>query len=84
MIYMSKVLEPIGESKSDFEIFSGLAKKFNLKDDYTEKKSEKEWIEWIYNESNDLQETNHKFPDFDNFKKRDGTNSPDQLINKYF
>ena len=41
MIYMSKVLEPIGESKSDFEIFSGLAKKFGLKDDYTGKKSEK-------------------------------------------
>ena len=84
MIYMSKVLEPIGESKSDFEIFSGLAKKFGFKDDYTEKKSENEWIEWIYNESNALQERNHKFPDFDNFKEKGWYKSPDQLSQQIF
>ena len=84
MIYMSKVLEPIGESKSDFEIFSGLAKKFGFKDDYTEKKSENEWIEWIYNESNALQESNHKFPDFDNFKEKGWYKSPDQLSQQIF
>ena len=84
MIYMTKVLEPIGESKSDFEIFSGLAKKFGFKDDYTEKKSENEWIEWIYNKSNDLQESNHKFPDFDNFKQKGWYKSPDQLSQQIF
>ena len=41
---MSKVIDPIGESKSDFEIFSGLAEKFDLKNDYTDNKTEKEWI----------------------------------------
>ncbi len=84
MIYMSKVLEPIGESKSDFEIFSGLAKKFGFKDDYTEKKSENEWIEWIYNESNALQESTNKFPDFDNFKEKGWYKSPDQLSQQIF
>ena len=67
MIFMSKVIDPIGESKSDFEIFSGLAEKFDLKNDYTENKTEKEWIKWIYDESNALQENNHKFPDFEDF-----------------
>ena len=84
MIYMSKVLEPIGESKSDFEIFSGLAKKFGLQDAYTDKKSETEWIEWIYNESNDLQESNRKFPDFDDFKAKGWYKSPDQLSQQIF
>ncbi len=84
MIYMSKVLDPVGESKSDFEIFSGLAEKFGLKKNYTEKKSEKEWIEWIYNQSNNLQESNHKFPDFDDFKKKGWYKSPDPLSSKIF
>ena len=84
MIYMSKVLEPIGESKSDFEIFSGLAKKFGFKDQYTEKRSENEWIEWIYNKSNDLQESNLKFPDFDTFKEKGWYKSPDQLSQQIF
>ena len=66
---MSKIVDPIGESKSDFEIFSGLAEKFGLEHDYTEKKAEKEWIKWIYDESNALQKNNHRFPDFDDFKK---------------
>ena len=84
MIYMSKVIDPIGESKSDFEIFSGLAEKFGLKNEYTEKKSEMEWIEWIYNQSNDLQESNQKFPDFDNFKEQGWYKSPDQLSQQIF
>ena len=70
MIFMSKVIDPIGESKSDFEIFSGLAEKFDLKNEYTDNKTEKEWIRWIYDESNALQENNQKFPDFEAFKKK--------------
>ena len=70
MVFMSKIVDPIGKSKSDFEIFSGLAEKFNIRKEYTENRTEKEWIKWIYDESNALQETNHKFPDFDVFKKK--------------
>ena len=39
----------------------------------------REWIEWIYNKSNDLQESNHKFPDFEDFKAKGWYTSPDQL-----
>ena len=70
MVFMSKIIDPIGMSKSDFEIFSDLAEKFNIRKEYTENRTEKEWIKWIYDESNALQETNHKFPDFDVFKKK--------------
>ncbi len=84
MIFMSKVIEPIGESKSDFEIFSGLAEKFDLKNDYTDNKTEKEWIRWIYDESNALQENNHRFPDFESFKKKGWYKHPDPLDQQIF
>ncbi len=84
MVYMSKVIDPIGESKSDYEIFSGLAEKFDLKDSYTEKKTETEWLKWIYDESNALQENNHKFPDFDDFKKKGWYKNSERLSEQIF
>ncbi len=84
MIYMSKIIDPVGESKSDFEIFSGLAEEFNIRNEYTENRTEKEWIKWIYDESNALQETNHKFPDFDIFKKRGWYKHPEPLDYQIF
>ena len=79
MVFMSKVIEPIGASKSDFEIFSGLAEKIDLRAQFTDNKTEKEWIRWIYDESNALQENNHKFPDFDTFKKKGWYKHPEPL-----
>ena len=84
MIFMSKVIDPIGESKSDFEIFSGLAEKFGLIKDYTDNKTEEEWIRWIYDESNALQDDNHRFPDFDAFKKKGWYKHPEPIDQKIF
>ncbi len=84
MVFMSKVIDPVGESKSDFEIFSGLADKFDIQDEYSGNRTEKEWIKWIYDESNALQENNHKFPDFDAFKKKGWHKHPDPLDQQIF
>ena len=84
MVFMSKVIEPIGASKSDFEIFSGLAEKFDLRDQFTDNKTEKEWIRWIYDESNALQENNHRFPDFDSFRKKGWYKHPEPLDQQIF
>ena len=84
MVFMSKIIDPIGMSKSDFEIFSDLAEKFNIRKEYTENRTEKEWIKWIYDESNALQETNHKFPDFDVFKKKGWYKHPKPIDHQIF
>ncbi len=84
MVFMSKIVDPIGKSKSDFEIFSGLAKEFNLKNKYTDNRTEREWLKWIYDESNALQEDNHKFPDFEDFKKDGWYKHPDPIDQKIF
>ena len=48
---MHKVIEPIGESKSDYEIFSEIASKLNFKDKFTEGKDEDKWLRHIWDEA---------------------------------
>ncbi len=43
-----KSVEPVGESKSDYEVVCEIAKKMGLYDDYTEGKSIQEWIKTAY------------------------------------
>ena len=47
VIIMPQILEPPFETKSDYAISSELAERFGLGDEYTEGRTEKEWIEWI-------------------------------------
>jgi trimethylamine-N-oxide reductase (cytochrome c) len=48
IVYQKKCLKPLGESKSDYNIFSILAKRLGFGDDYTEEKSEEDWIEQLF------------------------------------
>jgi len=51
ILYQQKCIEPVGESKSDYAIFSLLAAKMGLGEKYTEGRTEEDWIERIYNKS---------------------------------
>jgi len=46
VILMPKILDPPFETKSDYQICSEIAKYFGVEEEYTEKRSEREWIEW--------------------------------------
>lgn len=46
VIIMPKVIEPPEETKTDYQICSELAEKLGIRDEYTQGRSEKEWIEW--------------------------------------
>ena len=65
IIYQQKCIEPIGESKSDYDIFCGLAKKLGVYDDYTEGNTWEDWIEKMFYKS-DLPQ----YVKFDDFKKK--------------
>ncbi len=64
-IYYNKVIDSLGESKSDFEICCELAKRLGIKD-YSDK-SEDEWLREIVRTSEDLSKD---IPDYDEFKAR--------------
>jgi biotin/methionine sulfoxide reductase len=48
LIAMRQVVPPYGEARSDYEIFSGLAQRLGVHEEYTEGRSADEWIRWLY------------------------------------
>ena len=48
-----KCIEPVGESRSDYEIFFALSKKLGLSDYYSEGMTEYDWVKRVY-ESSDM------------------------------
>jgi molybdopterin guanine dinucleotide-containing S/N-oxide reductase-like protein len=51
VIYQQKTIEPLYESKSDYEIFSLLAERMGIKEEYTEGNSEEDWIRKLFDVS---------------------------------
>jgi len=50
IFYMPKLIDPVGKSKDDYQIFSELSKKLGTYNEFTENKTEGEWINKLYNE----------------------------------
>ena len=48
VVAMSKVTEPVGLSRNDYDILAGIARQMGLKHAFTEGRDEGEWLEWIY------------------------------------
>ncbi|MCO4838933.1 MAG: molybdopterin-dependent oxidoreductase [Rhodobacteraceae bacterium] len=45
---MQKVVEPLGDARSDYDIFSGLAERLGVGDSFTEGRDELSWIKHLY------------------------------------
>jgi anaerobic dimethyl sulfoxide reductase subunit A len=46
VILMPKIVEPLGESKSDYRICAEIAARLGVGDAYTEGRNERDWVEW--------------------------------------
>ena len=47
VILMPQVVEPLGESRSDYRICADLAARLGIEEAYTEGRDERGWVEWI-------------------------------------
>jgi molybdopterin guanine dinucleotide-containing S/N-oxide reductase-like protein len=65
VVYQHKCIEPLWESKSDYRIFTELANRLGIGQDFTEGNSEEDWVEKIY-QSSDMP----KFLSFNDFKNK--------------
>ncbi len=65
IVYQKKCIEPLYESKSDYQIFSELADRLGLREEYTEGNSDEDWIEKVFHYS-DLPQ----YISFEEFKKK--------------
>ncbi len=48
MIAMKRALDPVGEARDDYDIFSGLAERLGVKEAFTEGRSSMAWLRHIY------------------------------------
>ena len=69
IIAMHKLVDPLFQSKTDFEIFTLLAKKFGQGKAYTLGRSEMDWVRKIYDDCAAANKSKFDMPDFDTFWK---------------
>ena len=68
VVSMSKLTEPYGKSKNDYDIFSGIARLMNVEADFTKNRSEIDWQRKIYDETRDkTAELGVEIPEYEQF-----------------
>jgi len=73
VVAMPQLIESQHESKSDFDIFTGIADKLGFKDKFTDGKTEMQWLASIYDEAvTGAKKDGIDMPAFDAFWKGDG------------
>ena len=71
VVSMSKLIEPHGKAKNDFEIFKGISRVMGLEQDFTEGKNQDEWQEWIYEQTlKQCSDSNIEVPSYKEFLKK--------------
>jgi trimethylamine-N-oxide reductase (cytochrome c) len=68
IVSMHKAVEPVGESRSDFDIMTGIAKRLGFEDEFTERKTEMEWLRSFYAQAQQAAKAlDVAMPEFDAF-----------------
>ncbi len=65
VVYQKKCIEPLWESRPDYDIYTDLAERLGFKEEYTEGNSEEDWIKKIYDIS-----SMPKIMKYEDFKKK--------------
>lgn len=53
LVAMKRAVEPVGQARDDFVIFSALAERLGVEQEYTEGRTEMEWLRHLYDTSRD-------------------------------
>ncbi|WP_281222208.1 trimethylamine-N-oxide reductase TorA [Photobacterium sanguinicancri] len=69
ILAMHKLVDPLYQSKTDFQIFTELCERFGRAKEYTRGMNEMEWLHQLYNECREANKAKHKMPEFDEFWK---------------
>jgi len=82
---MRQAVEPFAQSRSDFDIFCGLAKRLGVLDSFAEGRNEMEWIEHMYSTTRDAaNEAGVELPTFASFWDGEQFSIKDQLADRVF
>ncbi|SFA83965.1 biotin/methionine sulfoxide reductase [Rhizobium sp. NFR07] len=71
MIAMKKLIDPVGEARDDYDIFSEIARRLGKFDSFTEGKTSGEWLAFLFETTRTaLAGAGHDAPDFETFWER--------------
>ena len=77
MVTMRQAVDPVGEARSDYEIFSGLATRMGFAETYTEGRSPEEWIQHLWDQTRQRAgEAGFELPSLEEFRERETMNLP--------
>ncbi|MGD9827691.1 MAG: molybdopterin guanine dinucleotide-containing S/N-oxide reductase [Hyphomicrobiaceae bacterium] len=77
ILVMEKAIEPVGESRNDFEIFSGLARRLGCEEAFTEGRGERDWLRHLYDVARqDAARVGLELPGFDVFWEQGHAETP--------
>src|SRR5439155_9602317 len=68
LVAMHRAVAPFGEARDDYEIFTGLAERLGLGEQFTEGRAARQWLEYLYGSMRHaLLARDVDAPDFDQF-----------------
>ena len=77
LFHMPKLIDPVGEARDDYDIFTGLARRLGSEQAFTEGRSADDWLRHLYAE---FRQQNHDqdiaIPDFEELRERNWVDLP--------
>jgi trimethylamine-N-oxide reductase (cytochrome c) len=67
ILAMHKLVDPLYQSKTDFDIFTELTRRFGRQKQYTRGMDEMEWVRMLYADCKEANKANFPMPEFDQF-----------------
>ncbi|SFL19040.1 trimethylamine-N-oxide reductase TorA [Shimia haliotis] len=67
VVAMRKLVDPLYQSKTDYEIFTGLTDRFGRAEEYTRGMTEMQWLRQMYDTTKAANDGRFEMPDFDQF-----------------
>lgn len=77
VFWMDKVIDPVGEARNDYDIFSELANRLDAGERFTEGRSSAEWLEYLYNR---FRESHRDYPTLEELKDLGHFQIPEEWI----
>ncbi|MET4805424.1 molybdopterin guanine dinucleotide-containing S/N-oxide reductase [Limibacillus sp. MBR-115] len=78
IVAMRQAVEPVGEARHDYEIFSGLAHKLGVGETFTEGRSPEDWLRHLWDQARQrAAEANFELPSLEELRAREMITLPD-------
>jgi biotin/methionine sulfoxide reductase len=80
LIYMSKLFDPMGSARNDYDIFREIAGRLGFEDDFTEKRDTEGWLRHLWSRAQAIgNSAGAVLPHFDDFRQTGRFEMPDSF-----